>query len=166
MKKNLVPIVNKKLINEVKFKRRIIGLTSYFKSAQEELLPSYVKTEAGDIYHVEKMEMTDHQFGIYEKIRKVEHNKEKTIKTLKRMKNSIRLLLSCIGFLMISFTQAQTGVISGQIIDESGVEMPGASVLIEGSQNGTMTDFDGNFKQCMRDLAAHHIGLVIIGHCN
>ena len=72
------------------FKRRILGLSSYFRSAQEELLPSYVKTEAGDIYHVEKMEMTDHQFGIYEKIRKVEHTKEKNIKTLKRMKNSAK----------------------------------------------------------------------------
>jgi|UniRef100_A0A6C0IQ25 hypothetical protein len=70
------------------FKRRILGLSSYFRSAQEDLLPRYVKTEGGDVYHVEKLEMTDHQFGIYEKIRKVEQSKEKNIKNLKRMKKS------------------------------------------------------------------------------
>ncbi len=36
------------------FQKRILGLTSYFRSAQEELLPSFVKTENDDIYHVEK----------------------------------------------------------------------------------------------------------------
>lgn len=62
------------------------------------------------------------------------------------MKNSIRFLLVCIGFFMIGFTQAQTGEITGQVKDQSGVVLPGASVLIEETQNGTMTDFDGNFK--------------------
>ena len=59
------------------FQRRILGLTSYFRSAQEELLPQYVKTEDGDIYHIEKTIMSEHQFGIYEKIRKEEADKEK-----------------------------------------------------------------------------------------
>ena len=67
------------------FQRRILGLTSYFRSAQEELLPSYVKTEEGDIYHVEKTEMTEYQFSIYEKIRKAEHDKEKKAKQYERM---------------------------------------------------------------------------------
>jgi iron complex outermembrane receptor protein len=80
------------------------------------------------------------------------------------MKNSIRLLLSCIGFLMISYTQAQTGVISGQIIDESGVEMPGASVLIEGSQNGAMTDFDGNFRISGLDTGDYRLIISYIGY--
>jgi len=68
------------------FQRRILGLTSYFRSAQEELLPSYVKTKDGDIYHVEKTEMTDHQFNLYEKIRKVESDKESKTKKMARMK--------------------------------------------------------------------------------
>jgi hypothetical protein len=68
------------------FQRRILGLTSYFRSAQEELLPSYVKTEEGDIYHIEKSEMTDHQFSLYEKIRKVESDKESKTKKMARMK--------------------------------------------------------------------------------
>ena len=51
------------------FQRRIVGMTSYFRSAQEQLLPSFEKTEAGDLYHVVKTPMTPHQFSIYEPIR-------------------------------------------------------------------------------------------------
>lgn len=66
------------------FKRRILGLTSYFRSAQEQLLPSFVTTAAGDIYHVVKSPMTPHQFGIYVKIRRIEADQEKRSKTAKR----------------------------------------------------------------------------------
>ena len=67
------------------FQRRILGLTSYFRSAQENLLPSYVETETKNIYHIIKAEMSDHQFGIYIKIRHQEREKEKKAKTAKRM---------------------------------------------------------------------------------
>jgi hypothetical protein len=40
----------KHFINENLFKRRIVGLTSYFRSAKEELLPRYEKTPL--YYHV------------------------------------------------------------------------------------------------------------------
>ena len=66
------------------FQRRILGLTSYFRSAQEELLPKYDVTEQGDIYHVVKCEMSDHQFDIYEKIRKIEADREKTANKRKK----------------------------------------------------------------------------------
>jgi len=66
------------------FQRRILGLTSYFRSAQEELLPRYEETDQGDIYHVEKCEMSDHQFDIYEKIRKIEADKEKQMQKRKK----------------------------------------------------------------------------------
>jgi len=65
------------------FKRRILGLTSYFRSAQEELLPSYIPNAEGKIYHIEKTEMTEHQFGIYEKIRKLELDKEERLKKMR-----------------------------------------------------------------------------------
>jgi len=71
--------------NEVKntelFKRRIIGLTSYFRSAQEELLPRYEKTDM--YHHVVKVPMSDFQFRIYENERKEERKMEKTAKTKK-----------------------------------------------------------------------------------
>lgn len=66
------------------FQRRILGLTSYFRSAQEQLLPRYVKTESGDIYFVEKTEMSLHQFGEYVVIRKEEADREKTAKKQRR----------------------------------------------------------------------------------
>jgi hypothetical protein len=67
------------------FQRRILGLTSYFRSAQEQLLPSFIKTPQGDTYYVEKCEMTSHQYGAYEKIRKEEADREKQNK--KQMRN-------------------------------------------------------------------------------
>ena len=67
------------------FQRRILGLTSYFRSAQEGLLPDFELTESGDTYHVVKTPMTPHQFGIYEKIRKEEADREKKSTKMKRM---------------------------------------------------------------------------------
>uniref|UniRef100_A0A6C0DCC2 DOD-type homing endonuclease domain-containing protein n=1 Tax=viral metagenome TaxID=1070528 RepID=A0A6C0DCC2_9ZZZZ len=66
--------------------RRILGLTSYFRSAQEQLLPRFVKTPEGDTYYIIKCEMTQHQYGIYEKIRKEEADREKKSKK-NRIKN-------------------------------------------------------------------------------
>ena len=66
------------------FQRRILGLTSYFRSAQEKLLPRLIKTEQGDVFHVIKSEMGTYQFGIYEKIRKVEAEQEKRNKQNQR----------------------------------------------------------------------------------
>ena len=59
------------------FQRRILGLTSYFRSAQEKLLPTLQKTVENDIFHVVKAEMTGHQFLEYQKIRKREAEQEK-----------------------------------------------------------------------------------------
>lgn len=75
-----------KLENENLFKRRILGLTSYFKSAEESLLPSYVLSEDGNIFHVVSTEMSDYQFSVYEKIRKKEAENEKAIKVMSRKK--------------------------------------------------------------------------------
>lgn len=66
------------------FQRRILGLTSYFRSAQENLLPSFVETDNGDNYHVVYNEMSDHQFGVYTKIRKEEADREKAAKKQRR----------------------------------------------------------------------------------
>jgi len=66
------------------FKRRVLGLTSYFRSAQEQLLPDFVKTDKGDTYHTVVCEMSDFQFGVYEKIRKQERDQEKQMKKNKK----------------------------------------------------------------------------------
>jgi hypothetical protein len=58
-------------------KKRILGLTSYFRSAQESLLPSFVKNKEGGIYHIEQCDMSQYQLGEYEKVRKYEADEEK-----------------------------------------------------------------------------------------
>jgi hypothetical protein len=63
--------------NENLFKKRILGLSSYFRSAQEKLLPSFVKDEHDKTYHVVPIEMSEHQFAEYVKIRKTEIEQEK-----------------------------------------------------------------------------------------
>jgi chemotaxis protein histidine kinase CheA len=60
--------------NVDKFKRRIIGLTSYFRSAQEELLPTY---DRNFDRHEVKIFMSDYQFHIYENYRQEERKMEK-----------------------------------------------------------------------------------------
>lgn len=41
--------------------------------------------------------------------------------------------------------EQQQRVISGQVTDENGMPLPGASVLVKGTKNVAMTDFDGKF---------------------
>jgi hypothetical protein len=65
------------LINTDLLKRRILGLTSYFRSAQESLLPAFVQTSAGANYNIVNVDMSDYQFEEYEKIRKEERTEEK-----------------------------------------------------------------------------------------
>jgi hypothetical protein len=74
--------VTKKLINVDSLKRRIIGLSSYFRSAQENLLPRFNKLLGVD-YHVVRIPMSDFQFKIYESARKEERKMEKRAKMQK-----------------------------------------------------------------------------------
>ncbi len=64
--------------NTDKFKRRIVGLTSYFRSAQEELMPAYDKNFDKHIVYIP---MSDYQFKIYEDYR---HDERKTEKPNKK----------------------------------------------------------------------------------
>ena len=66
--------------NEVPLKRRILGLTSYFRSAQEKLLPKY---DAEKDYYVNHIEMSDHQFEKYESARLKERQVDKNSKRKK-----------------------------------------------------------------------------------
>jgi hypothetical protein len=63
--------------NEVKnmglFKRRIMGLASYFRSAQESLMPQFSKASN---FHVVKIPMSQFQFGVYEEARVAERKLE------------------------------------------------------------------------------------------
>ena len=66
-----------KVNNIEKFKKRIIGLTSFFKSAQEELLPRYDKITD---FNVVKIPMSNFQFKKYEEARIDERKMDKSNK--------------------------------------------------------------------------------------
>ena len=59
------------------FIRRILGLTSYFRSAQEKLLPMY---DGETNFHLVEAEMSDFQFAIYSRVRDLERNQESNMK--------------------------------------------------------------------------------------
>ena len=60
-----------KLKNNILFKRRILGLTSYFRSASEKLLPDYDEIQNINI------PMSDYQLSEYEKVRMRERSDDK-----------------------------------------------------------------------------------------
>jgi hypothetical protein len=64
------------------FQRRILGLASYFRSAQEQLMPAYEKETH---FRVIEIPMSTHQFAAYEEARKAERKLEKNARTKKRL---------------------------------------------------------------------------------
>ena len=68
------------LNNSELLKRRILGLTSYFRSAQEQLLPKYEKDKD---FQIIRVEMSDYQMTKYAEVRNLERNREKKKKTKK-----------------------------------------------------------------------------------
>jgi hypothetical protein len=67
----------KSMKNKDVFQRRILGLTSYFKGADDSLYPSFVPSDHDTVYHIERVPMSEYQFGLYEKIRNEESKREK-----------------------------------------------------------------------------------------
>ena len=70
------------------FKRRILGLTSYFRSTQEALLPNFEPTATGEPYHIVPCEMSAYQFAEYDKIRKAEYESEQNSSKMRGMKQN------------------------------------------------------------------------------
>jgi TonB-linked SusC/RagA family outer membrane protein len=54
-----------------------------------------------------------------------------------------RLPVIVLFFTFSSFSQ--TVIVSGEVVDSSGNYLPGVSVLVQGTTNGTTTDFDGKY---------------------
>lgn len=46
----------------------------------------------------------------------------------------------------VTTTRSREGMIQGTVTDADGVPLPGVSILVEGTSNGTQTDFDGNYE--------------------
>ncbi len=44
-----------------------------------------------------------------------------------------------------AFLQAQEKTVTGNVVDQAGVPLPGVNIIVENTTNGTQTDFDGNY---------------------
>src|SRR5690606_12624595 len=61
------------------------------------------------------------------------------------MRTKFSGFLTLILALIVQFTFAQENTVTGVVTDQDGLPLPGASVLVKGTSNGTQTDFDGNY---------------------
>ncbi len=61
------------------------------------------------------------------------------------MNLKLKMMLTPILVLLASFSLAQEKTITGNVVDQSGLPLPGVSVLVVGTTIGTQTDFDGNY---------------------
>jgi hypothetical protein len=116
-------------------KRRIMGLTSYFRSEQEELLPSFVKTNDGNNYHIVKSPMSNHQFDIYSKIRKEEAEKEKAAAKKKRQINGDELEKVASSYRIFSRAACN-------FVFPDGIERPVPDKVFKGTEGEDTEDVD------------------------
>ncbi|MFH4966198.1 SusC/RagA family TonB-linked outer membrane protein [Gaetbulibacter sp. M235] len=64
---------------------------------------------------------------------------------LKLSSKRVKMLFSLFLFFCVFVTTAQTFEIKGNVTDESGIPLPGVSVVVKNTTKGTSTDFDGKF---------------------
>ena len=60
---------------------------------------------------------------------------------------------------------AQTIEATGTVVDQTGETVIGATIMEKGTTNGTVTDFDGNFKLTTASgakIVVSYIGLIIL----
>ncbi|KAB1067476.1 SusC/RagA family TonB-linked outer membrane protein [Tamlana haliotis] len=61
------------------------------------------------------------------------------------MKTKFSGILTLLLALVVQLSFAQDKTISGTVTDDTGLPLPGTTVLVKGTTNGTSTDFDGNY---------------------
>ena len=74
--KTFIDVANATIVNDDMFKRRVVGLTSYFRSVEDKLLPRFEKNDEGGNYHIVEVPMSNQQFTKYAEVRTIELNKE------------------------------------------------------------------------------------------
>ncbi len=72
-----VELDSSEMKNKGVFQKRILGLTSYFKGADDSLYPRYIPSDHDTIYDIQRVEMSGYQFNVYEKMREEESKLEK-----------------------------------------------------------------------------------------
>lgn len=72
-----------------------------------------------------------------------------------------------VAVLCFSFTATMfAGVIKGRVIDEEGLEVFGATVMIDGTGKGTVTDFDGRFELTNLEKGTYSITISYLSYNN
>ena len=66
------------------------------------------------------------------------------------MRRKLNGILVLFVVLTTQFIFAQERVVSGTVSDDAGMPLPGVSILIKGTQNGTQSDFDGKYSASKR----------------
>lgn len=61
------------------------------------------------------------------------------------MKKRLNGILTLLMVLVVQLTFAQQKTVTGTVIDEQGLPLPGVNVVVQGANRGTQTDFDGNY---------------------
>ena len=82
---------------------------------------------------------------------------------MEQRKVFFRRMLSLAAAMLFTLTISAQATISGHVKDDTGEDIIGASIVVKGTQGGTVTDFDGNFKvQCKpgTTLVITYVGFV------
>ncbi len=61
------------------------------------------------------------------------------------MKNKLHGFLTLLLAFVVQITFAQEKTITGTVVDEEGLPLPGVNVIVEGTMKGAQTNFDGNY---------------------
>ena len=62
------------------------------------------------------------------------------------MEKQIKWILTLLMVFIVQLTVAQeTKTITGTVVDQAGLPLPGVNIIVQGTQTGTLTDFDGNY---------------------
>ncbi|WP_437369444.1 TonB-dependent receptor [Maribacter litoralis] len=75
----------------------------------------------------------------------------------------MRAILLLALMIMGTFTYSQTNI-SGNVVDQDNVPIPGANIVIVGKTIGTVTDFDGNFNLATSEVPPFKIEISSIGY--
>ena len=61
------------------------------------------------------------------------------------MKKKLNVILTLFLAFVVQLTFAQEKTVTGTVSDAQGIPLPGVNVIVQGTNNGTQTDFDGNY---------------------
>ncbi len=80
------------------------------------------------------------------------------------IKRNIKILF----IFLLSFSSfsilAQSGVVSGKVVDESGEGIPGVNVIVDGTTNGISSDINGNYKINVNSMKSTKLHFSFIGY--